>query len=230
LDILIDLPPKNCTLVRFSKASQNILNLNIVSYTNLDITQIEDKIHQFGKLISANSEGEKLIEIIPGISKSKNTLTTRYGFGAFPFHTDTAYWEKPAKYIALYCKNEGDGNRPTLFVELEDILKENKIYKNLKESFFALKIDGKNIITKPIFSKDDEICIRYDKDCMIPQNESAKALISQIDQLSEEFVNLKAKYWKSGDLIIFNNYKLLHSRGNSQTIDSNRTLIKGLIL
>jgi L-asparagine oxygenase len=36
-------------------------------------------------------------------SAKENTLSSRYGTDAFPFHTDTAHWDQPARYLALYC-------------------------------------------------------------------------------------------------------------------------------
>ena len=46
-----------------------------------------------------------------------NTLSSRYGIGAFPFHTETAYWYRPARFLVLHCSNPGSGTRPTLLVD-----------------------------------------------------------------------------------------------------------------
>ena len=51
-------------------------------------------------------------------SAKTNTLSSRYGTDAFPFHTDTAHWERPARYLALYCIDAGEGHRATLLQEL----------------------------------------------------------------------------------------------------------------
>src|SRR5258708_33000235 len=50
----------------------------------------------------------------PVHSAKQNTLSSRYGTDAFPFHTDTAHWDQPARYLVLYCVNPGEGNRATL--------------------------------------------------------------------------------------------------------------------
>src|SRR5260370_25819513 len=42
-----------------------------------------------------------------------NTLSSRYGLQCFPFHTDVAHWEHPARYLLLYCERPGSGLRPT---------------------------------------------------------------------------------------------------------------------
>jgi hypothetical protein len=48
---------------------------------------------------------------LPSSAKA-NTLSSRYGTDAFPFHTDTAHWDHPAKYLALFCVNPGEGAQP----------------------------------------------------------------------------------------------------------------------
>ncbi len=42
-----------------------------------------------------------------------NTLSSRYGMGSFPFHTDVAHWSEPAHFVLLYCEHPGSGARPT---------------------------------------------------------------------------------------------------------------------
>jgi L-asparagine oxygenase len=51
----------------------------------------------------------------------ENTLSSRYGTEAFPFHTDTAHWDRPARYLALYCVDPGEGKRPTLYTRLSSV-------------------------------------------------------------------------------------------------------------
>ena len=46
-----------------------------------------------------------------------NTLSSRYGLGAFPFHTEAAYLSAPPRFLLLYCVHPGDGARPTLLLD-----------------------------------------------------------------------------------------------------------------
>lgn len=50
----------------------------------------------------------------PVCSAKPNTLSSRYGIEAFPFHTDAAHWQYPARYLVLYCVDPGEGKRPTI--------------------------------------------------------------------------------------------------------------------
>lgn len=42
-----------------------------------------------------------------------NTLSARYGFGDFPFHSDSAHWTRPADLLLLYCVTPGAAGRAT---------------------------------------------------------------------------------------------------------------------
>ncbi len=46
-----------------------------------------------------------------------NTLSSRYGMGPFPFHTDVAHWLLSARFVILYCQQPGSGARPTLLLD-----------------------------------------------------------------------------------------------------------------
>src|SRR5690242_15684363 len=53
----------------------------------------------------------------PVCAAPANTLSSRYGMGTFPFHTDTVYWRTPARFIPFHCVNTGSGGRPTLLLD-----------------------------------------------------------------------------------------------------------------
>ena len=52
----------------------------------------------FGRIAVEPRDPRPVRDISPNSEADtrQNTLSSRYGFGAFPFHTDTAYWRQPA--------------------------------------------------------------------------------------------------------------------------------------
>jgi len=46
-----------------------------------------------------------------------NTLSSRYGMGAFPVHTEAAYLHKPPRFLLLYCIEPGRGGRTTVLLD-----------------------------------------------------------------------------------------------------------------
>src|SRR5436309_1678455 len=103
---------------------------------NVDSFEIKSAVDRDGFFVSTRIDGVDLYEIgrslgeirvdkrnpdpIRDISPqevteaSENTLSSRFGTSEFPFHTDTAHWQKPAQYILFHCVSPGRGDRPTL--------------------------------------------------------------------------------------------------------------------
>jgi L-asparagine oxygenase len=113
-------------------------------------------------------------------SAKENTLSSRYGTDAFPFHTDAAHWDHPARYLALYCVDPGDGRRPTL---LQDSL---AWQLDDAENDLACRALWKTGHVRPRLCMLAErtkghLAIRYDKDCMCPMTAEARTLEALIE-------------------------------------------------
>ena len=54
--------------------------------------------------------GELIDTLIPsdGKSSSKGSFSNRFGFGAFPLHTDAAFWPTPTKQMILFSMLAND--------------------------------------------------------------------------------------------------------------------------
>jgi hypothetical protein len=65
--------------------------------------------HTFGRIAVEVRDPRPVRAISPNSETDarQNTLSSRYGFRAFPFHTDTAYWREPAALVLLYCIDPG---------------------------------------------------------------------------------------------------------------------------
>jgi L-asparagine oxygenase len=163
----------------------------------------------------------------PVHSAKQNTLSSRYGTTAFPFHTDTAHWDQPARYLALYCFDPGEGRRPTL----------------LQDSH-AWQLDGaeKELACRALWRTGhvrarlcmlaqrtaDCLAIRYDKDCMRPMTAEAR----ELEMIIECRINRTARKqidWEFGCLLVIDNHRMVHARGKSNRIDTNRVLKRILI-
>jgi alpha-ketoglutarate-dependent taurine dioxygenase len=163
----------------------------------------------------------------PVHSAKQNTLSSRYGTNAFPFHTDTAHWDQPARYLVLYCLDPGEGKRPTLLQDsrawqLDDAEKELACR--------ALWTTGhvRPRLCMVAERTGDCFAIRYDKDCMRPMTAEAR----ELEALIEFRINRTAQRqidWESGCLLVIDNQRMVHARGKSNQIDTNRVLKRILI-
>jgi hypothetical protein len=64
---------------------------------------------------------------------------------------------------------------------------------------------------------------------MIPMNNAATQLTMVINTLEKNFP-VEHHIWEKGDLLVLNNFKLLHSRGTSEVTDIDRILTRALII
>src|SRR5260370_12977058 len=65
--------------------------------------------------------GELVRELAPKppAAAGRGTLSKAYGMGAFPLHTDTAFWPVPARYVVLLAS--GDIRRYTSVLTFTDL-------------------------------------------------------------------------------------------------------------
>jgi len=203
--------------------------VNYDIFENVDFGNIESIISKYGNLAPYGLNGEKLVDITPGFSRTENTLTTRYGLGQFPYHTDTAYWHIPAHYIVLYCKHPGSGGRRTNFIDTGMLRNDSKFESLANNAIYLVKRNFKSFYSRPLFNTRCGVCFRFDSDCMIPQNKAGYALVEKMLSV-EDSSFVVGHNWKKGDLLVLNNHRFVHSRGSSNTDDFDRILTRGLIL
>ena len=107
-------------------------------YKNLNEMELDEVLNTYGQR-DINNFGETEI-IRPGKpSRTALSLTTKYGLGEFPFHTDVAYWTTPAKYLALYCIDPGRGKRKTRVINLDKRIDELSNEIGLDSDLFIIK-------------------------------------------------------------------------------------------
>ncbi len=157
----------------------------------------------------------------------QNTLSSRYGMGAFPFHTDSAYWPTPARFILFHCVSPGAGDRPTLLIDprewslpgCERRLLCNEVWRVTTRRPFHCTVGRE---------RDEGFCVRFDEACMVPVTTGANAVLQVIRDaiLNSRIVTIQ---WREGDLLIVDNLRLLHARGWALQPDEDRILARILI-
>ncbi|WP_426411501.1 TauD/TfdA family dioxygenase [Bradyrhizobium ganzhouense] len=162
----------------------------------------------------------------PNAAKA-NTLSSRYGTDAFPFHTDTAHWDQPARYLVLFCVDPGEGQRETLLQDsrawqLED-----------DEVELACRALWKTGHVRPRLCmlaqrSADGIAVRYDRDCMRPMTREARELEALVEQRIDGSEKTRVS-WEPECLLIIDNRRMVHARGPSKRPDANRVLKRILI-
>lgn len=208
---------------------QRLQNLGYALVPHIHHKDLESIARSLGPIEVDPRNPEKIREIRPEprLSANPNTLSSRHGTGRFPFHTDCAHWKQPARYLLLYCVNPGSGHRPTIFLDTREWDWSvpqvgalcNEVWKRaLKEPRLCTVAERTN----------HSLSIRFDEACMEPVTTGAKSLLTAIREKIEKSKTSSIS-WQPGDLLLLDNYRMLHSRGESNRPDPNRLLMRILV-
>ena len=156
-----------------------------------------------------------------------NTLSSRYGMEMFPFHTDVAHWQTPARYVILYCEDPGSGDRPTL---LQDTRKWD-IRESEQRAF--LREVWKTGHVRPYLCTvgkliGERLALRYDDGCMRPMTRAAYKLQEQIINYIET-CPVTSVHWTPGKMLVMDNHRIVHARGKAHCSDRDRIIKRILI-
>lgn len=158
-----------------------------------------------------NGEELAILKSSDGVNSLSGTLSNVHGLAAFPFHTDTAFWGVPARYVVMGMLNKSSCT--TNFISLNDLaefITEDFLSKARKSIYLLETIEGSKY-TSPVFGNNSDYGIRFDPNIMTPANMHAKRfheeLIGAIGSVKPKKID-----WNGNKAIVFDNWKYLHSR------------------
>jgi alpha-ketoglutarate-dependent taurine dioxygenase len=105
-----------------------------------------------GKIIP-HPDGNHLNVVKPKSSKNaiNGSFSNKYGYGEFPFHTDTAFWLQPARYIVMASLLASDTD--TVIINLGQLVNmlSNNVQALAKSAIFSLKTTQVSYYTRAIW-------------------------------------------------------------------------------
>jgi alpha-ketoglutarate-dependent taurine dioxygenase len=157
----------------------------------------------------------------------KGSFSYNYGLLEFPFHTDTAFWSKPARYLLM--KSEFESSCNTMLIDFENIL--NNLNPNeisiIRKSVFQLKIFNTVRLISIPFKECDQTGIRFDPNTMFPYNEYSKRAITIINEHIND-VEQVSIHWTGRNVVVIDNWRMLHSR--SECLNEENRIIKRIYI
>ncbi|GIO64069.1 TauD/TfdA family dioxygenase [Paenibacillus cineris] len=175
---------------------------------------------------------ESVVSLIKVLNKEEakvNSLSAIYGKGAFPYHTEAAYRKVPPRYVILRMQR-GNDSRPTLLKELYSNLNDDSL--NILKNEIWIYSDNKETFLSTVISKaqNNEIITRFDKDCMtFPLKRDPKAMDLVYNAL--QYSPTVKISWSSGKTIVFDNWRMLHARGeNFNNIDCEDRILERILI
>ena len=151
------------------------------------------------------------------------SLSSKYGMGGFPFHTETAHWRRPIDWVILRCIDPGAGGRATELVDGWELNLKDREMAALTRSLMVVKNGSKSFLAAPVQKGICGSMFRYDSACMSPAFKTAKLAISVLQDRLDE-ADRRIVDWKAGRTLVFDNSRMLHSRATATTVDTDRKL------
>ncbi|QZN76191.1 TauD/TfdA family dioxygenase [Paenibacillus sp. DR312] len=204
---------------------EGFIKLNIPGLNEKNLIAISEQIG-----IPVNTRlGANVIDNLTPIEKkdaNKNSLSGNHGFNSFPLHTDTAYFKIPARYILLYSVHPGSGGRPTLLYDANRFFNYDKVLRSELSNVLFKVVNGRYSFLTTIYNYyRSNYYFRLDRDCMKATSSVGSELLTKIDSIIYT-KDLNEVIWNCGDLLIFDNWRFLHGRGQSNVIDNDRLLLR----
>jgi alpha-ketoglutarate-dependent taurine dioxygenase len=156
-----------------------------------------------------------------------NSLSSRFGLGSFPFHTDVAHWTTPARYLMLYCLHPGRGERPTLLQDSRSWSEAADIMRVASCEVWKSGHVRPQLCTVSTV-RNGHFAIRFDEACMTPMTSAAIHLRDQIRR-NIQLSPITTVDWSAGMLLVLDNYRMLHARGMASRPDLDRVIRRVLV-
>lgn len=181
-----------------------------------------DGVHSKDELISLaksigkirphpNGEYVATLKSSDGRSSLAGTFSNIYGLAAFPFHTDTAFWELPARYIVMGVQKRS--RCKTNYISLSDIEKNisgDFLAKARKSIYLSETFEGSKY-TSLVFGGNEAWGFRFDPNTMTPANAHAKKFHEELEAAIDR-VEPREIDWSGHKAVVFDNWKFLHGR------------------
>ena len=170
--------------------------------------------HQLGYPVKLRGQEKYVAKLM--VTRKENahpaSLSRQHGEGAFPFHTDTAHWQRPCRYVILACESPGNPSRSTALLPISSESFDDEQLRILSVAPFRIK-NGRQSFFGHILTGNQSF-LRFDQGCMIPANRLAFEALAIMQGKIEKKKVIEIE-WKANQVAIVDNWRVLHGRSNS---------------
>jgi hypothetical protein len=152
------------------------------------------------------------------------TLSAAFGTGAFPLHTDTAFWPTPARFLVMLA--EGDIRRTTTVCSIRRIMESGgyRLMNLIEKSVWIVRgKDGSRYGQMTLSTQSIRSGVRFDRQCMKPANDSAREVAAYLDT-GDCAATVEHLEWKPHTAVVISNWQTLHGRGSQPPNEQQRIL------
>lgn len=155
----------------------------------------------------------RAIRPVPPAAARSGTLSALCGLGAFPFHTDTAFWPTPCRFLVM--RVVGDRRRTTDLLDFDDVWAslDPGLQQDALSSVWRTRRPARGIYCSMRFTIRTERGWRYDPAVMEPANASALRIHAALSTLLREPARRTQVQWAAATCLVIDNWRCLHARG-----------------
>lgn len=151
-----------------------------------------------------------------------NTLSSRFGLGAFPPHTECAHWPVPPRFLVLCCLADG-GRADTSIIDLVSVLGDLQT----EAALVPLLCNRGRRSFHVTFYDSATGHWRYDTSCLAPMTSEGVELAEEV-ALRLTRGRARPVNWVPGQVALIDNRREAHGRDDAQ-LTSGRRLLRMVI-
>jgi hypothetical protein len=198
--------------------------------TGADTAALVDEMFRLGDLLGTRARGragisEELIQPQTSEVAHPRSLSAQYGLNALPFHVELSYRTRPCRYLLLGCIDPGSPGTLTKLLDWRTLGFSPKEL-HLLESAPILVRSGRRSFYSTILCYSRTL-LRYDPGCLEAVDERGRAVLRLVEHRLA-LGSSRFHEWRRGDILIIDNWRILHGRGPTQQ-GSGRRLARLLI-
>ncbi|WP_210526406.1 TauD/TfdA family dioxygenase [Pantoea ananatis] len=172
-----------------------------------------------------NGELYDIICANDGSNARTGSFSHNFGFQSFPLHTDTAFWDIPARFLLMWSPKASAV--PTTFIpwtRLLDFIPESKI-RVINDAIFTVHTYESVKYCSLKFKFDGRQGFRFDPNIMKPANKHAIEFCKIYNDFFQS-EDLNEFSWLGCSALILDNWHVLHGRGHVATPNENRKIFR----
>ena len=178
---------------------------------------VVSEIGRIGDLLGTRTAGragalEEIVEPQTSDEAHPRSLSAQYGLNALPFHVELSHRPRPCHYLLLGCINPGSRSATTMLLDWRTLgFSQEELH--LLESAPILVRSGRHSFYSTALSPDRAF-LRYDPGCLEAVDERGRAALRVVEHRLARG-SPDAHEWRLGDILIIDNWRVLHGRGAS---------------
>jgi hypothetical protein len=211
-----------------SESLKAFLDENAITRLTIpDESELSTVAEMLGKPLPSHRNGDviEVLTVTASQDTKRNSMSSRFGTGAVPFHTDQAFMRDPARYVILYHRPPLSC-RPTLAITIDPRTLSLEDHDCFLRGVWRVATGSTAFYTSLLDERQASapFRLRYDPCIMNPVCSLAKKAAATLERI------IRTKpldhYYSERECLILDNWRTLHGRGIDTNDEGTRQLLR----